>query len=124
MASADLFLDTMPYNAHTTASDALWAGLPLLTAPGDTFASRVAGSLLTAVDMPELIAGSMEEYEALALQLAREPGRLAALRGKLARNKGTALLFDTPRFTRNLESAYEIMWRHYLSGGGPREIEL
>jgi predicted O-linked N-acetylglucosamine transferase (SPINDLY family) len=124
MAAADLFLDTMPYNAHTTASDALWVGLPVLTAPGDTFASRVAGSLLTAVELPELIAGSIEEYEALALKLARDPGRLAELRGKLVRNRNTAPLFDTPRFARHLESAYEIMWRHYLSGDGPRAIEL
>jgi predicted O-linked N-acetylglucosamine transferase (SPINDLY family) len=124
LAAADLFLDTTPYNAHTTASDALWAGLPVLTAPGDTFASRVAGSLLTAVGLPELIAGSMESYEALALQFARERERLAALRGKLARNRDAAPLFDTPRFARNLESAYEIMWRQYQSGDGPRAIEL
>jgi predicted O-linked N-acetylglucosamine transferase (SPINDLY family) len=124
VAAADLFLDTLPCNAHTSASDALWTGLPVLTAPGETFASRVAGSLLAAVGMPELIAGSMAEYEALALKLAREPGRLAALRAKLARNRDKAPLFDTPCFARGLESAYEIMWQHYLSGGGPRAIEL
>ena len=124
MRAADLFLDTLPYNAHTTASDALWAGLPVLTVPGDTFASRVAGSLLSAVGMPELIAGSIEEYEALALKLAREPDLLAALRDKLARNKDTAPLFDTPAFVHNLESAYEKMWQHFLSGERPRANAL
>jgi predicted O-linked N-acetylglucosamine transferase (SPINDLY family) len=122
--AADLFVDTQPCNAHTTASDALWAGLPVLTLAGDTFASRVAGSLLSAVGMPELITGSMREYEDLALSLAREPARLAGLRGKLARGKDTASLFDTPAFVRNLESAYEKMWQHFLSGEGPRTITL
>ena len=84
----------------------------------------MAGSLLTAVGLPELIAGSMESYEALALQFARERERLAALRGKLAKNRDAAPLFDTPRFARNLESAYEIMWRQYQSGDGPHAIEL
>ena len=124
MKAADLFLDTLPYNAHTTASDALWAGLPVLTAPGDTFASRVAGSLLRAVGMPELIVDSIQSYEALALEFALQPDRIAAVRGKLARSKDTAPLFDTPRFARDLESAYEAMWRQYLSGGVPHRIEI
>lgn len=103
---ADLFLDTLPYNAHTSASDALWAGLPLLTCTGNTFAGRVAGSLLHAIGLPELVTHSLAEYEALALQLAANPGRLSALRARLAANRMTAPLFDTDRFRRHLEAAY------------------
>jgi len=103
---ADLFLDTLPYNAHTTTSDALWAGLPVLTCLGKTFAGRVAASLLTAVGLPELITRSPKEYEAMALALAGDPARLADLKRKLADNRDTAPLFDTDRFARNLEDAY------------------
>ncbi|HEU4647037.1 MAG TPA: tetratricopeptide repeat protein [Burkholderiales bacterium] len=103
---ADLFLDTLPYNAHTSASDALWAGLPLLTCTGNTFAGRVAASLLHAIGLPELVTHSLAEYEALALQLAANPGRLSALRARLAANQMTAPLFDTDRFRRHLEAAY------------------
>jgi protein O-GlcNAc transferase len=124
MRAADLFLDTFPCNAHTTASDALWAGLPLLTHAGETFASRVAGSLLTAVGLPELVAGSLADYEALALALARDPARLAELRARLGRNRSTSPLFDTPQFARNLEAAYLEMWRIRASGSPPRAIEL
>jgi predicted O-linked N-acetylglucosamine transferase (SPINDLY family) len=124
LRAADLFLDTSPYNAHTTASDALWTGLPVLTCAGDTFASRVAGSLLTAVGLPELITYSPQAYEALALRLARNPGELAGLRDKLLRNRSTAPLFDTPAFTRHLEAAYLRMWENYLAGQPPRAIEL
>src|ERR1700687_5238772 len=94
-ASADLFLDTLPYNAHTTASDALWAGLPLLTCAGTTFAGRVAASLLHAAGVPELITRSLEEYEALALKLATEPSLLQSIRCKLANNRLACPLFDT-----------------------------
>ena len=97
---ADLFLDTLPCNAHTTASDALWAGLPVLTCSGDTFAGRVAGSLLTAVGMPELVTGSLEEYEQTALALARDPQRLIALRQKLQKNRDTSALFDLAKIDR------------------------
>jgi predicted O-linked N-acetylglucosamine transferase (SPINDLY family) len=121
---ADLFLDTLPYNAHTMGSDALWAGVPIVTCAGSTFASRVAGSLLTAVGLPELIAGSLEEYEALALRLARSPGELSLLRDKLRRQRASALLFDTPHFVRSLEKAYESMWLKYRRGEAPRMIEL
>jgi predicted O-linked N-acetylglucosamine transferase (SPINDLY family) len=124
LAAADLFLDTLPCNAHTSASDALWAGLPLLTCSGQTFASRVAGSLLGAVGLPELITHSMADYETLGLRLARVPGELAALRDRLSRNRKTAPLFDTPRYVRNLETAYEEMRRVHASGGAPRLIEL
>ena len=98
---ADLFLDTLPYNAHTTASDALWAGLPVLTCAGDTFAGRVAGSLLQAVGLPELVTFSPAAYEALALRLAREPALLQDLRHKLLGNRLTAPLFDIARYTRH-----------------------
>lgn len=124
LKAADLFLDTFPYNAHTTASDALWVGLPVLTCAGDTFASRVAGSLLTAVGMPELITRSMEEYEALALRLARHPAELRALHEKLSRNRPSSPLFDTPRYARHLEAAYHQMWENYLAGNGPRAIGI
>ncbi len=108
---ADLFLDTLPFNAHTGASDALWAGLPLLTCAGSTFAGRVAGSLLHAVGLPELVTQSLSDYEALALRLARDPRRLAELRERLAAARGTAPLFDTDRFRQHLEAAYREMLR-------------
>jgi protein O-GlcNAc transferase len=124
LGAADLFLDTLPYNAHTMASDALWVGVPIVTCAGSTFASRVAGSLLTAVGLPELIVGSLAEYEALAAKLARFPGELALLRDKLRQQRSSAMLFDTPRFARSLEKAYESMWLNYRQGKGPRMIEL
>jgi predicted O-linked N-acetylglucosamine transferase (SPINDLY family) len=107
---ADLFLDTLPCCAHTTASDALWAGLPLITVPGTSFAGRVSASLLKALDLPELIARTFVEYEALVLKLARDTAALAAIRSKLAEHRKTHLPFDTARFTRNLESAYRSIW--------------
>ena len=94
---ADLFLDTLYYNAHATASDALWAGVPVLTCSGATFASRVAGSLLNAIGLPELITHSLADYQALALRLARDPAQLSGLRQKLARNRQTYPLFRTAR---------------------------
>lgn len=103
---ADLFLDTLPYNAHTGASDALWAGLPVLTCPGHAFAGRVAGSLLQAIGLPELIAPSLSAYEGLGIKLAREPKQLADIKSKLARNKNGSPLFDSGRFCRELESAF------------------
>jgi predicted O-linked N-acetylglucosamine transferase (SPINDLY family) len=121
---ADLFLDTLPVNAHATCSDALWAGLPVLTCAGETFVSRVAGSLLRAIGLPELITYTLEDYEVLALRLATHPEELAALRTRLAQNRLTALLFDTPRFTRHLERAYEMMWEVYVRGEAPRRIEV
>lgn len=111
--AADLFLDTLPYNAHTTASDALWAGLPLLTCMGHTFPGRVAASLLQAVGLPELVTHSLAEYEQLALALARNLQRLSAIKAKLSQNRATAPLFDTALFTRHLETAYATMWQRY-----------
>jgi predicted O-linked N-acetylglucosamine transferase (SPINDLY family) len=110
---ADLFLDTFPYNAHTTASDALWAGLPVLTLTGQSFASRVAASLLNAIGLSELITNTQEEYEALAIELAKNPKKLADIKLRLANNRLTAPLFDTPLFTKNLESAYLRMYESY-----------
>jgi protein O-GlcNAc transferase len=117
---ADLFLDTLPYNAHTTASDALWAGLPVLTCLGETFAGRVAASLLKAAGLPELITTSLDDYEALALKLAQEPTLLESIKAKLARNRDGSPLFDTARFTRHIEAAYETMWERYQRGESPK----
>jgi predicted O-linked N-acetylglucosamine transferase (SPINDLY family) len=121
---ADLFLDTLPYNAHTTASDALWAGLPVLTCRGATFAGRVAASVLQAVGLPELIASSPAEYEEQALRLARDPVALAALKSKLLRNRDTYPLFDTDRFTRHIEAAYRAMYERLQRGEPPRPIAI
>ena len=121
---ADLFLDTLPYNAHTTASDALWVGLPVLTCLGVTFAGRVAASLLRAVGLPELVTTSLEDYEALALKLAREPSFLAAIKAKLARNRDTYPLFDTARYTRHIEAAYTTMWERYQRGEAPEAFAV
>jgi predicted O-linked N-acetylglucosamine transferase (SPINDLY family) len=121
---ADLFLDTIPYNAHTTASDALWAGLPVLTRAGETFASRVAASLLRAVDLPELITTTESEYEELAVTLAHDPQRLQALRQRLQQNHLTAPLFDCKTYTRYLESAYSAIVERYLAGLSPDHIDI
>ena len=117
---ADLFLDTLPYNAHKTASDALWAGLPVLTCTGETFAGRVAASLLKAIGIPELITTSLEDYEGVALKLAREPSCLASIKTKLAGNRDTHPLFDTARYTRHIEAAYTAMWQRHQKGEGPK----
>jgi predicted O-linked N-acetylglucosamine transferase (SPINDLY family) len=116
---ADLFLDTLPYNAHTTASDALWAGLPVLTQMGQAFAGRVAASLLNAVGLPEMITRDAAAYEALAIAIGRDAARAAALKAKLAAALPTAPLFDTPRFTRHLEGAYRMMWQRHAAGLAP-----
>jgi predicted O-linked N-acetylglucosamine transferase (SPINDLY family) len=121
---ADLFLDTQPYGAHTTGSDALWAGLPVLTVLGPSFAGRVAASLLHAVGLPELIAPSLAAYEATALELARRPDRLAALRAQLQENRRSAPLFDTARFTRHLEAAYRTMWERHQRGEPPAGFDV
>jgi len=107
--AADLFLDTLPYNAHTTCSDALYAGLPVVTCYGKAFQARVAASLLKAIDLPELVTTRPEDYEALALELANNPPLLQATREKLRRNRTTTPLYDSDRFRRNIEAAYEAM---------------
>jgi predicted O-linked N-acetylglucosamine transferase (SPINDLY family) len=121
---ADLFLDTLPYNAHSTAIDALWAGLPVLTCPGRAFAGRVGASLLRAVGLPELIAPNLEEYEALALKLARDPPLLGSIRGKLAHNRLTCALFDVERTCRHIEAAYTTMRDICLRGEPPRSFRV
>jgi predicted O-linked N-acetylglucosamine transferase (SPINDLY family) len=121
---ADLFLDTLPCNAHTTASDALWVDLPVLTILGTTFAGKVAASLLHALGLPELIASSLAEYEALALRLARDPTLMAGLRERLSRSRETSALFDTARFTRNLEAAFTAMWERYQRGERPGDFSV
>ena len=121
---ADLFLDTFPYNAHTTASDALWTGLPVLTLMGSSFASRVAASLLNAVGLPELITSTQEEYEALAIELALNPPKLADAKLKLANNRLTAPLFDTPLFAKSLEAAYIKMYEQYQTDLEPEHISI
>ncbi len=121
---ADVFLDTLPHNAHTTASDALWCGVPLVTCQGNSFAGRVAASLLNAIGLPELITTSLQDYEALALKLARDPALLDAVKTKLARNRDSFPLFDTPRFTRYIEEGYRMMWERTRRGLPPASFAL
>lgn len=121
---ADLFLDSFPVNAHTTASDALWAGLPLVTLQGETFTSRVASSVLAAVGLPELITRNWVDYEALALRLARDPAALARLKAHLHDAQLTAPLFDTDRFRRNIESAFVTMYERGLKGEPPASFDV
>ncbi|HXP95166.1 MAG TPA: glycosyltransferase, partial [Telmatospirillum sp.] len=121
---ADLFLDTLPYNAHTTASDALWAGLPVLTCTGPTFAGRVSASLLMSAGLPELITQSLADYENLALRLATNPALLNALRQRLADNRRTTPLFNGATFARHLETAFDIMWRRWCAGLPPEAFTV
>lgn len=123
-ALADLFLDTLPLNAHTTASDALWAGVPVLTCPGRSFGARVAGSLLHAAGLPELVVPTLAAYEAAALRLAREPQLVAGLKAKLAAARRTAPLFDTDATRRQLEAAYATMWQRWQRGEPPRSFAV
>jgi predicted O-linked N-acetylglucosamine transferase (SPINDLY family) len=122
--AADLFLDTLPYNAHTTASDALWAGVPVLTCVGDSFAARVAASLLTAVNVPELIASTAEQYEELATQLATDPQRLADLKQKLAANRLTTPLFDVELYARHVEAAYVKIYERYQADLPAEDVQI
>jgi protein O-GlcNAc transferase len=121
---ADLFLGTLPYGAHTTASDALWAGLPVLTCAGTAFSGRVAASLLLALGSPELITASLSDYEARAMQLAENPALLSALKDKLAQNRLGAPPFDTARYTRALEAAYISMWDLRCRGAVPQAFRV
>jgi predicted O-linked N-acetylglucosamine transferase (SPINDLY family) len=122
LRAADLFLDTFPYNAHATALDALWAGLPVLTYAGESFASRVAASLLRAIGMPGLIASSLSEYEEMAADLAAAATRLVRIRCTLAQNRSAAPLFDTARYAKDLEAAYEIVYDRHHSGATPGHV--
>ena len=121
---ADLFLDTLPCNAHTTASDALWAGLPVLTCMGESFASRVAASLLYAIGLPELVTETHADYEAVAIELATNPTKLRGIKDQLARNRLTTPLFDTALFVEHIEAAYTKMYARYLSNLPPDHIYI
>ncbi len=121
---ADLALDTRVCNGHTTTSDALWAGVPVITIEGGHFASRVSASILTTVGLPELVTHGVDEYAALAGELSQDRDKLRRLRDRLAENRLSAPLFDTPRFVRNLERTYGRMWERFVEGGGPRRIEV
>jgi predicted O-linked N-acetylglucosamine transferase (SPINDLY family) len=122
--AADLFLDTLPYNAHTTACDALWAGLPVLTRIGKTFAGRVAASVLGAIGLRELITETSADYERRAVALAADPARLAAMRGRLAQNRLAMPLFDTRLFTSHMEAAFVAMHRRHHAGQPPDHINI
>ena len=121
---ADLFLDTLPYGAHTTASDALWVGLPVLTCMGKTFAGRVAASALLALGLPELVTSSLADYEEAARAFAQSPERLAAVKAKLIQNRHIEPLFDTARITRDLEAAYTVMWEKAQNGESPTSFSV
>jgi predicted O-linked N-acetylglucosamine transferase (SPINDLY family) len=123
LALADLVLDTAPYNAHTTASDALWVGVPIVTCPGTTFASRVAASLLTTVGLTETIAASLDEYEQIALRLAGSPAGLRALKLRLEQARSASRLFDADRFAANLERLYERMFARWSAGHAPAQLD-
>jgi protein O-GlcNAc transferase len=122
--AADLFLDTSPYNGGATCNDALWCGLPVITCSGRSYASRMAASLLNAIGMSELVTHSLDQYEELALALARTPARLASLKGQLAHNKTRTALFDTDRFCRNVEAAFGEIWRVSEAGEQPSSFSI
>jgi predicted O-linked N-acetylglucosamine transferase (SPINDLY family) len=121
---ADLFLDTLPYNAHTTASDALWTGLPLVTCRGESFASRVAASLLAALGLDELATDTLDDYAALALRLVRDPVLLADIRVRLGRQAAAAALFEGDHCRRQLEAAYHEIWQHHCRGEAPQRFRV
>jgi predicted O-linked N-acetylglucosamine transferase (SPINDLY family) len=123
-ALTGLVLDTLPFNGGTTTSDALWGGAPVLTCSGNTFAGRMAASLLRAVGLDELVTHNLDDYQATALHLAHNPGETAALRGKLAANRETCPLFDTARCTRHIEAAYVEMWRRFDAGLPPAHMDI
>ena len=121
---ADLFIDTIPFNAITTANDALWAGLPVLTRTGESFSSRVGASLLSSIGLSELITKTEKEYETLAIELATNPERLKQIKKKLEKNKLIKPLFNTKLFTKNIESAYTMMYEKYLKNLPLENIEI
>ena len=120
----DVFLDTGPYNAHTTSSDALWAGVPVLTRMGGSFASRVAASLVTRAGVPELVTTSDDDYVNLGVRLAKEPGLLEGIKNKIDAARLESPLFDVTRFTRELEQLYEEMMRRHHAGLPSDHISL
>jgi protein O-GlcNAc transferase len=121
---ADMMLDTLPYNAHATASDALWAGVPVISCVGRTFAGRVASSLLNAAGLPELAAATLADYESLALKLACDPAAMKDLRQRLSNNRAAMPFFDSACHARMLEAAYRQMWRNAQAGSRPKGFAL
>ena len=121
---ADLFIDTFPYTAHTTCSDALWAGLPVVTRIGNSFASRVSASLLNAIGLPELISHSEKEFENLALELANDKDKLEKIKIKLEKNKISKSLFNTEIYTKNIENSYRTIYDRYLKNLSAEDIEI
>ena len=121
---ADLFLDTLPYNAHSTAIDALWTGLPVVTCTGTAFPGRVGASLLKSVGLAELVTHNLEDYEALAAKLARDPPLLQEIRRRLQENRGSQPLFDMDRLRRHIESAYRSMWEIHARGEKPGHFSV
>ena len=121
---ADLFVDTFAFNAHTTATEALWAGLPVVTKAGQGFAARVAGSLLNAIGLPELVTTTEQDYEELILELATNPTKLAQVKDKLATNRLTQPLFNTELYTKHLENGYHQAYQNYFDGNPPQTITV
>lgn len=121
---ADLALDNLYIGGGVTTTDALWIGLPVLTLAGDAPPSRNGATLLHAIGLPELVTGSIDEYQRMAYRLATQPAELAALKAKLLSNRDTAPLFDAPRLTRHLERGYELMWENHAAGNTPRTITV
>jgi predicted O-linked N-acetylglucosamine transferase (SPINDLY family) len=121
---ANLFLDTSPYGAHTTASDALWAGLPVLTRLSESFASRVASSLLRAIGLPELITESLKDYESMAIELALNPDKYSLIRAKVGESRFNSTLFDTVGFTKDIESSYRVAYDRYCLGFLPKSTYI
>jgi len=124
LSLADLVLDTQYYGAHTTMSDALWVGVPAITYLGNSFTSRIGGGLLRAAKLPELVTHSVQAYEALAVELALHPAKLAAFKQRLQASRDTCALFDTPRYVRHLEQAYRLMWQRYAQGLAPAPLQV
>ena len=119
---ADLFLDTFPYSAGATASNALWAGLPIVTKSGQSYTARMAGSMLNAIGLPELITQNEKDYEALILELAINPTKLRKIKEKLATNRLTQPLFNTELYTKHLENGYQQAYQNYFDGHLPQAI--
>ena len=124
LQNADLILDTLPVNAHTTASDALWAGVPLVTLPGQPFVSRVAASIVTAIGLPELVARDADDYVRIAKELAASPEQLESLKERIREGARSSPLFDSARYTKNLEALYRVMWKRYTAGLAPAAIDV
>ncbi len=124
LQNADIFLDTLPVNAHTTASDALWAGVPVVTLPGEPFVSRVAASIVTNLGLPELVARDEEDYVRIAKELAQNPSALAAMKARVSEGRRSSPLFDSAKYTKNLEALYRVMWRRRAAGLAPVAIDV